>query len=83
MKENLMSFSDDFLTEFADILEIDETELKKSYTLSEDDWTSLALIGMIALIDEHYDVTIRIDALVACRNLDDLHKLITSKKNST
>jgi acyl carrier protein len=39
-------------------------------------WNSLAMIGFIALVDEHFGVTLSPRQIVTCSSVDDLLKLV-------
>ncbi len=65
-----------FLNDLAEILEADPLELSGSYALTDSNWTSLAFISAIALIDEHYSKIVSGEKLANCKTISDLTTLI-------
>ncbi len=65
-----------FLEELADVLEVEQDDLIGSFELNENNWTSLALISTIALIDEHYDKIVSGEKLADCKTIQALLSLI-------
>ena len=49
---------DAFLEDLAEVFDVEKSELRDAFELSEDLWDSLTIIATIALIDEHFDVTV-------------------------
>jgi acyl carrier protein len=43
-------------------------------------WDSMGALSVIALIDQHYDVTLDIGALWACQTVGDLIELVKNEK---
>jgi acyl carrier protein len=70
-----MSFNETILAEIAELLEIDKEDLSDTYVFPEE-WNSLVVIGVIALVDDHFGKTIDLDQLKTCRTLAQLHTLI-------
>jgi acyl carrier protein len=67
----------DFLFELAELLEVEITELRTSYQLEENEnWDSLALISIMAMVDEHFNISISTESLRKCSVLGDLIKLV-------
>ena len=71
----------DFISNFADQFDdIDagiltpETEFKQL-----EDWNSLVALGVIAMVDEEYDVTIKGDDIRNAKTIADLYNNIVSK----
>ena len=63
----------------ADALEIDQSEVSNNLTLDpEDNWDSIALLSVIASIDEELDIQLNGDELALCRSLSDILNLIKS-----
>jgi acyl carrier protein len=61
-----------------EILDLPPGTVKGGEALSDfDGWDSMAMLGVIALADEHYGVTIPAKRIPACRTVDDLAGLIT------
>jgi len=42
-------------------------------------WDSLAVIGFIALLDQHFAVSVPAVKIIACRTVDDLASLVADK----
>jgi acyl carrier protein len=68
-----------FLTDLAEILEVEPTELVDEYLL-DGKWNSLAIVATIALIDEQFNVIIPGDDLRGATLVKDLWQLIQNKK---
>ncbi len=71
-----MSFNETILAELAELLEIEKEELSDTYLFPEE-WNSLVVIGIIALVDDHFGKTIDLDQLKACQTLGQLHTLVS------
>jgi acyl carrier protein len=67
---------EDFLEELADVLEVEQDELTDDFELNEDNWTSLALISTIALIDEYFDTIVSGEKLSNCSSIKALLSVI-------
>ncbi len=66
-----------FLSELAEVLEVEVSELDRDYKLDENDnWDSLALISVIVMVDEHFKVSLSNDALRNCNRVEDIVNLI-------
>ena len=74
-----MMESQAFMDDLAYILEVDTSELSEDLELNEDNWDSMSIVGAIAIIDEHFNVTV--DALILgdCTSVADVVKLINEK----
>ncbi|WP_342433953.1 acyl carrier protein [Neobacillus sp. FSL H8-0543] len=71
---------EDFLVELAELLEIEKSELTSDYQLDENEnWDSLALISVIVMVDEHFQVSVSNEALRKCKVIGELLKLIQDK----
>jgi acyl carrier protein len=65
----------------AEALEIDQDMAKNDLVLDpEDNWDSIALLSVIASIDEEFDIQLDGDELAACRSLEQILNLL--KDNS-
>jgi acyl carrier protein len=71
-----MSKKDDFLNDFADILEVEPAELSDAFAFTKDNWNSLAIVSTIVLIDEHFGVAVAGDKLVDSTSVGILFKHI-------
>ena len=65
----------------AEALEIDQDIARNDLVLDpEDNWDSIALLSVIASIDEEFDIQLDGDELAACRSLSQILNLL--KDNS-
>jgi acyl carrier protein len=65
----------------AEALEIDHDNARNDLILDpEDNWDSIAMLSVIASIDEEFDVQLDGDELAACRSLSQILNLL--KDNS-
>ena len=65
----------------AEALEIDQDDARNDLILDpEDNWDSIAMLSVIASIDEEFDVQLDGDELAACRSLSQILNLL--KDNS-
>ena len=65
----------------AEALEIDQDNARNDLILDpEDNWDSIAMLSVIASIDEAFDVQLDGDELAACRSLSQILNLL--KDNS-
>jgi acyl carrier protein len=70
-----------FLEKVKETLEIEGRDLQFSDNFKEyDEWDSLNLLSMIAMIDEDYGVVIDSNAMSKVQTLDELFQLIESNK---
>lgn len=61
----------------AEALEIDPSEASNNLSLDpEDNWDSIALLSVIASIDEEFDIQLDGDQLAACRSIPEILKLL-------
>ena len=70
-----------FLQDIADLLEVDAAELNQAYELNEDNFDSVAVVSTIALIDEHFDLTVKGRELANVKSIGELLDLISKAKN--
>lgn len=67
----------EFITELEDILSLDEGELNADSNLKEiEDWDSLAIISIIALVDKKIGKKIDIASMKECATVNDLITVI-------
>ncbi len=65
------------LNEIAEIIEAEENTLDGSEILEElDGWDSLAVMGFVSMIDNHFQVTIEGDKIRNCKTINDLVHLL-------
>ena len=75
---NIKEFIEHFAEQFDDTaVEVfkPETEFK-----ALDEWTSLTALSIISMIDEEYDVTIGGADIRNAKTIDDLYRVVESKK---
>lgn len=68
----------DFIQNFADQLDDTEAEVLTPETEFRelDDWSSLAALSIIAMVDEEYGVTIASDAMKNSKTIQDLFDIV-------
>lgn len=71
-----------FLEDLANLFEVDTSELKENYELNEDNFDSIAVVSTIALIDEHFEVTVKGKELSNVKTIGEILCLITEAKKS-
>ncbi len=70
-----------FIDLFKETLEIEDRELKLDDDFREfQEWDSLALLSVIAMIDEEYDVIIESNAFQKLITIGDIYEFILSNK---
>ena len=71
-----MSYSEqkieEFLSQLAEELEMEQDKISLDSKLSELDWDSLAIISAIAIADKCFDVVISIEKLSECKTINDI-----------
>tara|TARA_B100000035_G_C20795728_1_gene463164 strand:- start:309 stop:533 length:225 start_codon:yes stop_codon:yes gene_type:complete len=61
----------------AEALEIDKSEVENGMRLDpEDNWDSIALLSVIASIDEEFNIQLDGDKLADCRSIPEILKLL-------
>ena len=74
----LKEFIENFTAQFD---ETDASEIKAETVFKElDEWSSLIALSIIAMVDEEYEVTLKGDDIRNTSTIEDLFKLISSKK---
>ncbi len=74
----LKEFIENFVALFD---ETDASEIQANTAFKElDEWSSLIALGVIAMADEEYDVTLKGDDIRNSNTVEDLFNLIKSKK---
>lgn len=72
----------EFIVNFAD--QFDETDVSQIKSDIEfrslDEWSSMTALGVIGMIDVEYGVTITGKDIQACKTVQDIFNLVTSKK---
>lgn len=72
----------DFYNGMAEILEVEEGQISKNFELhsGEAAWDSLAIVSTIALVDDCFNVLLEGKALMECKTVADIEKLIAVAK---
>ena len=68
-----------FLALIDELLELDSGTLKGDEELDSVDWNSIAVIGFMALVDEHFELSVSPASVARCKTVDDLAGLLGSK----
>ena len=63
---------EEFLSQLAEALEMEQDKISLDSKLSELDWDSLAIISAIAIADNCFDVVISIEKLSECKTINDI-----------
>lgn len=66
------------LDELAEIFELDISEISSDLPLVNVSWDSLAIISIIAMVDEKYNKLLSGDDLIKCQKINDIIFLIES-----
>lgn len=67
----------EFMKNFEDLLGVNPFTIKEDQTLADlDEWDSLAVIGFIAMTDEHFGVSLSPQEIVEANTVHDLIELI-------
>ncbi len=70
-----------FLDQLKETLEIEDRDIALTDTFRDyDEWDSLALLSVIAMIDEEYDVVIESNNLQKLQTVGDIYNYVTSQK---
>ena len=71
-----------FIYKFAQALEIDDVESLNADTNFQDldEWSSLAALSLIAMVDEEYDAVMKAKDIRNAKTIGDLYNVIISKK---
>lgn len=72
----------EFYAGIAEILEVDESVINPAFDLhsAEAAWDSLAVVSVIALVDDCFNVMLNGQALSACSTVADIEALIETAK---
>lgn len=73
----------EFIGHFAEQFEDTDISVFKAETKFKelDEWSSLMALCIIAMIDEEYDVTIKGNDINGSETIEDLFKIVQSRKN--
>jgi acyl carrier protein len=70
----------DFVHRLAEALNEDQASVQESTVLSDlEGWDSVGQLAVIALVDEHFNKRINVDALRKCQRVGDLLTLINGR----
>lgn len=71
----------EFIEKFAEAVEIDDASACTAETdfRGLDEWSSLAALSVIAMVDEEYDITIKGDDIRNSKTIGDLFETVKSK----
>ena len=72
---------EEFVKNFADQFDdTDPSEIKAETNFRElEEWSSLIALGIIAMVDEEYDITLRGDDIIKATTVEDLFNIVSSK----
>lgn len=72
---------EDFVEKFAEALEIEAPGSLTAETKFRDleEWSSLAALSLMAMVDEEYEITLKGDEVRSAQTLGDLISIISSK----
>ena len=76
-----MNFNE-FLTEMADLLEIEVEDLNDDFELNNENFDSVTVVSTIALIDEYFDVTVKGKELAKAETIGAVLELIKEAKEA-
>ena len=65
-----------FLQLLDELLELEPGTLTRDSRLEDNGWSSLAAVGFIALVDEHFEITVSPNALANCETVRDVIRLL-------
>lgn len=68
--------SDKFMNKLGEILSVPASSLSDDYSLDEENFDSIIVLSVIALVDEEFDVTLPGDELTSVTTIGELMALI-------
>ena len=71
-----------FLKDLANELEVDARTIDDSFSLIGDSWDSVTVLSTVALIDDHFDVSVEGSELEDCESVGQVLSLIRQALNS-
>ena len=74
--------TDAFKAGLAEIFEVDEAEITPDFDLKAHNWDSLAIVSVIALVDECHDRLLEGSALARCETVADIERLVADSAAS-
>ena len=70
----------EFIEKFAEAIEIEDATLNESTKFKDlNEWSSLAALDILAMIDEEYDVTLTGKDIRSANTLEELYNLVIIK----
>ena len=72
---------EDFLTQMAEIMEVDNVNPSDDLA-SFEAWDSLTTLSIIALVDDEYQVSLTNAEIADAKTIEGLHQLILGKQNA-
>ncbi len=71
----------EFIEKFAEAVEIEDVSALTPGTEFKglDEWSSLAALSVIAMVDEEYDVTLKGDDIRSAKTIGDLFEIVNSR----
>ena len=69
-----------FIESVETALELDKGSLQAETKLSTDFWDSLAIITVIAIVDEEFGLILEGDEVMKCESISDILELVEGKK---
>jgi len=67
-----------FFKELAGILRVAPEKITPSFALADGEWDSVAVLSVIALIDDHFGITVSGNALGCCQTVGEVLRLAES-----
>ena len=74
--DNFLEKKETFFNEFANLLDVERSNLSENTLFNDLEWDSMAVISTIALIDEIFDIVISGDELLNCSSISDVFSLL-------
>jgi acyl carrier protein len=65
-----------FLPLLADVFDIEADAISDEMALTTENWDSLAVLGVIALVDREFERTVSSDELKRCRSIADVLQVV-------
>lgn len=66
----------DFFLLLDDLLELTPGTLRRDSVLADNGWSSIAVVGFMALVDEQFGATVSPPKIAKCKTADDLVELL-------
>lgn len=70
----------EFIEKFVEEVEVESTEVTAETKFRElEEWSSLAALSVISMVDDAYDKTITGADIRSCSTIEDLYKIVENK----